>query len=110
MHPEVNFFDVRDYYASIKSGHATAAVTVATDEGIQTATAEGNGPMNALDLALLQECWRFPRAIRRLADVRLTDYKVRVLDSKSTAARSARAGRVVGSRQRAGRQSGFQTT
>ena len=33
MHPGLNFFDVRDYYVAIKSGHATAAVTVATDEG-----------------------------------------------------------------------------
>ncbi len=87
MHPGVNFFDVRDYYASIKSGHATAAVTVATDEGIQTATAEGNGPMNALDLAL-RKCLsaRYPR----LADVRLTDYKVRVLDSKKGTAAKVR--------------------
>jgi 2-isopropylmalate synthase len=87
MHPGVNFFDVRDYYAAIKSGHATAAVTVATDEGIQTATAEGNGPMNALDVAL-RKCLsaRYPQ----LAGVRLTDYKVRVLDSKKGTAAKVR--------------------
>ncbi len=87
MHPDVNFFEVRDYYAAIKSGHATAAVTVATDEGIQTATAEGNGPMNALDVAL-RKCLsaRYPQ----LAEVRLTDYKVRVLDSKKGTAAKVR--------------------
>jgi 2-isopropylmalate synthase len=83
----VNFFDVRDYYVAIKSGHATAAVTVATDEGIQTSTAEGHGPMNALDVAL-RKCLssRFPK----IADVRLTDYKVRVLDSKKGTAAKVR--------------------
>ncbi len=83
----VNFFEVRDYYVAIKSGHATAAVTVSTDEGIQTSTAEGNGPMNALDVAL-RKCLssHYPK----LADVRLTDYKVRVLDSKKGTAAKVR--------------------
>jgi len=87
LQPGVNFFDVRDYYVAIKSGHATAAVTVSTDEGIQTSTAEGNGPMNALDVAL-RKCLssRYPK----LADVRLTDYKVRVLDSKKGTAAKVR--------------------
>src|SRR5580693_3963469 len=87
LQPGVSFFEVRDYYVAIKSGHATAAVTVSTDEGIQTSTAEGNGPMNALDVAL-RKCLssRYPR----LADVRLTDYKVRVLDSKKGTAAKVR--------------------
>src|SRR3984957_11080244 len=87
LQPGVNFFEVRDYYVAIKSGHATAAVTVSTDEGIQTSTAEGNGPMNALDVAL-RKCLasRFPK----IADVRLTDYKVRVLDSKKGTAAKVR--------------------
>ena len=48
------------------------------------ATAEGNGPVNALDAALRQAIGsRFPA----LAGVHLTDYKVRVLDTaKGTAA------------------------
>ncbi|MGA2714118.1 MAG: citramalate synthase [Bryobacteraceae bacterium] len=87
MHPGVNFFEVRDYEAVIKSGHATATVTVATDDGIQTATATGSGPMNALDLSL-RKCLsaRYPQ----IADVRLTDYKVRVLDSKKGTAAKVR--------------------
>jgi 2-isopropylmalate synthase len=53
------------------------------DERLVT-TAEGNGPVNALDAALRQAIGsRFPR----IADVHLTDYKVRVLDtSKGTGA------------------------
>ena len=87
LQPGVNFFDVRDYYVAIKSGHATAAVTVSTDEGIQTSTAEGHGPMNALDVAL-RKCLsvRYPG----IASVRLTDYKVRVLDSKKGTAAKVR--------------------
>ncbi|MFN2608862.1 MAG: citramalate synthase [Acidimicrobiales bacterium] len=48
------------------------------------ATAEGNGPVNALDGALRQA---IGQAFPALADVHLTDYKVRVLDTaKGTAA------------------------
>ena len=47
------------------------------DERI-VATGEGNGPVNALDDALRQAIGdRYPQ----LADVHLTDYKVRVLDT-----------------------------
>jgi 2-isopropylmalate synthase len=87
LQPGINFFEVEGYEATIKSGHATAVVTVSTDEGIQTSTAEGHGPMNALDVAL-RKCLssRYPK----LADVRLTDYKVRVLDSKKGTAAKVR--------------------
>ena len=40
-------------------------------------TAEGNGPVNAIDLAL-RNCVR--EAYPRLDDVHLTDFKVRILD------------------------------
>jgi 2-isopropylmalate synthase len=47
-------------------------------------TAEGNGPVNALDAALRQAIGSRHPAV---ADLHLTDYKVRVLDtSKGTAA------------------------
>lgn len=87
IHPDVKYFDVRDYYVAIRSGHATATVSVATDEGIHTESAKGDGPMNALDVALRQ-CLsaRYPK----LAEVRLTDYKVRVLDSKKGTAAKVR--------------------
>lgn len=85
--PEVNLFEVRDYYVSIKSSHAEATVAVATDSGIRTESAGGHGPMNALDLAL-RKCLsaQYPK----IADVRLTDYKVRVLDSKKGTAAKVR--------------------
>ncbi|MGH2885363.1 MAG: alpha-isopropylmalate synthase regulatory domain-containing protein, partial [Solirubrobacteraceae bacterium] len=44
------------------------------------ATAEGNGPVHALDAALRQAVGR---AFPELASVRLTDYRVRVIDTSS---------------------------
>ncbi len=56
---------------------ATIKVHVGDERVI--ATAEGNGPVNALDAALRQAIGpRFPE----LAGVHLTDYKVRVLDTR----------------------------
>ncbi|HET9075320.1 MAG TPA: citramalate synthase, partial [Acidimicrobiales bacterium] len=55
---------------------ATVKVLVGDDRVI--ATAEGNGPVNALDAAMRQAIGpRYPQ----LAQVHLTDYKVRVLDT-----------------------------
>jgi 2-isopropylmalate synthase len=87
LNPELNLFEVRDYYVSIKSGHATATVAVSTDAGIRTESAGGHGPMNALDEAL-RKCLsaQYPK----IANVRLTDYKVRVLDSKKGTAAKVR--------------------
>jgi 2-isopropylmalate synthase len=61
---------------------ATIKIHVGPDRIV--ATAEGNGPVNALDAALRQALGsRHPE----VADLHLTDYKVRVLDtSKGTAA------------------------
>ena len=48
--------------------------------------AEGDGPVNALDAALRAALIRY---YRQLTDVRLTDYKVRIIDSTiGTAART----------------------
>ncbi len=56
---------------------ATVKVHVGDDRHL--ATAEGNGPVNALDKALRMAIGKFYPA---LDDIRLTDYKVRVLDEK----------------------------
>ncbi|TLM72182.1 MAG: citramalate synthase, partial [Actinobacteria bacterium] len=56
---------------------ATIKIHVAGQRFI--ATAEGNGPVNALDRALRIGIGRF---YPHLADIELTDYKVRVLDEK----------------------------
>jgi 2-isopropylmalate synthase len=59
---------------SVINSEATVKVHVAGQRVI--ATAEGNGPVNALDSALRQAIVsQYPR----LADVELTDYKVRIL-------------------------------
>lgn len=85
MHPDLHFFEVRDWEVSIKSGHATATVSIQTEKGLRTSVGTGNGPVNALDVALRQ-C--LSALYPRIAEVSLTDYKVRVLDShKGTDAR-----------------------
>jgi len=65
--------------ATSSSGVSTeATIKIHVDGKRQVATAEGNGPVNALDGALRQALGgRFPGLDR----VHLTDYKVRVLDT-----------------------------
>ena len=70
---------------------ALIKVAIPDGEGGRTeelTAAEGDGPVNALDVALRRALSRF---YPKLADVRLSDYKVRVLDSASdTTASSVR--------------------
>ena len=90
LQPGVHFFDVVNFEVSTKlTGNRpsvnTATVTLKANEEIYTATETGDGPVNALDLGL-RKC--LSTLYPSIADVRLTDYKVRVLDSrKGTAAR-----------------------
>ena len=58
-----------------------ASVKVMKPNGIEEhMVADGDGPVNALDTALRKSLERFYPALR---DVHLTDYKVRVLDTKA---------------------------
>ncbi|MEE8402351.1 MAG: citramalate synthase [Candidatus Hydrothermarchaeaceae archaeon] len=57
-----------------------ATVKVKVSEKYEHTAAEGDGPVNALDHALRKALEKFYPVLRR---VRLTDYKVRVLDEKS---------------------------
>lgn len=59
---------------------STALINVIVDDKNKMTAAEGDGPVNALDKALREalECF-YPQ----LKEVRLVDYKVRVLDSES---------------------------
>ena len=57
------------------------------DGNVEHTAADGNGPVNALDNALRKALTRFYPELR---DIRLTDYKVRVLDEKSATAASVR--------------------
>ncbi len=57
------------------------------DGNVEHTAADGNGPVNALDNALRKALMRF---YPKLGDIRLTDYKVRVLDGKSATASTVR--------------------
>jgi 2-isopropylmalate synthase len=90
LHPGLHFFQVQSYEVGTRSSgtegtRSTAHVMVKAQDGVHTATATGHGPFNALHLCL-RKC--LSSLYPQIADVRLTDYKVRVLDSrKGTAAR-----------------------
>ena len=59
-----------------------ATVKVRVCNEIYHEVSDGNGPVNALDLALRKALIRVYPALERMA---LQDYKVRILDSRSTA-------------------------
>jgi 2-isopropylmalate synthase len=65
-----------------------ASVRVLDANGVMEHTAaDGNGPVNALDRAVRKALMRFYPV---LAEVRLTDYKVRVIDGKDATAAKVR--------------------
>jgi len=88
--PGLNFFDVDSYEVATRAGgpapsHTTATVTLRAQDGVHSATATGHGPFHALHLCL-RKC--LAKLYPQIRDVRLTDYKVRVLDShQGTAAK-----------------------
>jgi 2-isopropylmalate synthase len=85
LNPGQQLFDVVSYETTTRHNGSTATVTLKAQDGVHSATAHGNGPVNALDLALRQ-C--LSSLYPDIAKVRLNDYKVRVLDNKKgTAAR-----------------------
>ena len=92
LHPGMNFFDVDSYEVATRAGgtspsRTTATVTLRAQDGVHSATATGHGPFNALDLCL-RKC--LSKLYPQISDVRLTDYKVRVLDSKTGTAAKVR--------------------
>ncbi len=66
---------------------AQALVKIRVDGEDAISAAEGDGPVNALDLALRKALVKFYPA---LSTMRLTDYKVRVLDTQGASAASVR--------------------
>jgi 2-isopropylmalate synthase len=89
LNPGTHFFDVEGYEVSTRvtgpTSRSTATVNLKARDGIHSATATGQGPVNALDLCL-RKC--LSALYPRISDVRLTDYKVRVLEPrKGTAAK-----------------------
>lgn len=66
---------------------ACAQIKVEVDGQIEVTAGEGDGPVNALDIALRKALCRFYPTV---SQIRLTDYKVRVLDGKSATASRVR--------------------
>ena len=66
---------------------AEASIRVAVDDQEEHTAAEGNGPVHALDRALRTALERFYPKIR---NVRLVDYKVRVLNADAATAAKVR--------------------
>ena len=66
---------------------STAQIKVEVDRQIAVTAGEGDGPVNALDIALRNALERFYPLV---SQIRLTDYKVRVLDGKSATASCVR--------------------
>jgi 2-isopropylmalate synthase len=88
MNPGVNHFEVVNYDVTTRMiGGTSATVVLRIQDSVHTATATGQGPMNALDVCLRQ-C--LSSVYPNIQDVRLTDYKVRVLDSKKGTAAKVR--------------------
>jgi 2-isopropylmalate synthase len=89
LHPGVKFFDVDSYEVTTRANGqgvsvSSATVTLRAQDGLHSATAQGHGPFHALHLCV-RKC--LSKLYPQIANVRLTDYKVRVLDSyKGTAA------------------------
>jgi 2-isopropylmalate synthase len=84
------FFELREFKVVVNEPsfvgvNSTAMVKIKVDGQDEITAAEGDGPVNALDSAVRKALERFYPQIK---EMKLTDYKVRVLDSdKATAAR-----------------------
>jgi 2-isopropylmalate synthase len=92
LNPGLHFFEVVGYEVAtrasgVKEPQTTASVTLKAQDGVHSATATGHGPVNALDVCLRQ-C--LAKLYPTIANVRLTDYKVRVLDTKKGTAAKVR--------------------
>ncbi|EIW00404.1 2-isopropylmalate synthase [Thermoanaerobacter thermohydrosulfuricus] len=72
---------------SVNSVNSSALIKVEVDSIEEIAAAEGDGPVHALDNAVRRVLERFYPQIK---EMRLTDYKVRVLDSNSATAAKVR--------------------
>ncbi|MGA9407398.1 MAG: citramalate synthase [Bacteroidota bacterium] len=87
------FFDLEGFKVIIHKEsyeaqpHSEAIIKVRVGDKTELAAAEGIGPVNALDCALRKALERF---YPQLSQIKLTDYKVRVLDSKSATAAKVR--------------------
>jgi 2-isopropylmalate synthase len=86
-----SFFDVERFKVSVERRHnalgqlvtvAEAIVKVKVGDEVLISAAEGNGPVNALDLALRKDLGKYQDLI---GDLELVDYKVRIYQGGSDA-------------------------
>jgi 2-isopropylmalate synthase len=92
LSPDISFFDIVNIETTTRMSETmgaltTATVTIKAKDGIHSATAIGQGPVNALDVCLRDCLSSLYPDIRK---VELTDYKVRVLDGKKGTASKVR--------------------
>ena len=86
------FFELHEYEVNIHEPSAnginsSVVIKISVDGQEEVTAAEGDGPVNALDKAVRKALERFYPAI---AEIKLTDYKVRVLDSDKASAAKVR--------------------
>lgn len=92
LQPGMHFFEVVSFEVGTRMigsrpSETTATIILRINEAIHSATATGEGPMNALDLCLRQ-C--ISATYPAIANVRLTDYKVRVISTEKGTASKVR--------------------
>jgi 2-isopropylmalate synthase len=86
------FFELKDFKVIVNEPSAdgvnsTAMIKIRVGDQEELTAAEGDGPVNALDKAVRRALERFYPSI---GEIRLTDYKVRVLDSDKASAAKVR--------------------
>lgn len=86
------FFDLKDFKVIVNepsgaSVNSSAMIKINVDNEDEITASEGDGPVNALDNAVRKALERFYPQIR---EMKLSDYKVRVLDSTSATAAKVR--------------------
>lgn len=72
---------------AVNGMNSSAMIKIRVGDEVEITAAEGDGPVNALDKAVRKALERFYPAI---GEIRLTDYKVRVLDSNQASAAKVR--------------------
>ena len=86
------FFELKDFKVivdepSLNGANSSAMIKIRVGAMEEITAAEGDGPVNALDNAVRKALERFYPAIK---EIKLTDYKVRVLDSDMASAAKVR--------------------
>ena len=86
------FFTLREFKVivnepAVHDVNSSAMIKIRVGDMEEITAAEGDGPVNALDMAMRKALERFYPAIK---EIKLTDYKVRVLDSDQASAAKVR--------------------